>query len=257
MMVSILGDSISTYEGFNPEGYAVFYDKRVQLLNGLDSVYDTWWAKVNQSLKAYLCVNNSYSGSTVSGVEFPSAGSDVRCSGLHTPLHQPDLILIYLGFNDFGRGVRVFRKGAFVKKRRWALSSAYHSFFDNDNPATRRNQAVFYKTKKDPSVFCDAYACMLEKLQTNYPHADIVCGTLVKTAMKDSDWVFPERFSGVPFDEYNDAIRIACEKAGCRLADMDKLNTRLETLDGSHPTAQGHALFAQEWIVSLEKLGMI
>ncbi len=225
MMVSILGDSISTFEGYNPDGYAVYYDKRVQFLNGIHSVYDTWWAKVNQSLHAYLCVNNSYSGSTVTGVAFPSGGSDQRCSGLHTQLYQPDMILVYLGINDFGKGIPPFRKRISIKK--------------------------------DRLVFYDAYAYMLDKLQTNYPHANIVCGTLVKTKIRDSDWLFPQCFSGVPFDDYNNAIRKACKKADCHLADMDKLNMRLETLDGSHPTAQGHALFAKAWICSFEHLGII
>ena len=94
--VSIMGDSISTFQGYNPPGYAVFYNKEMQMKNGLNTVYDTWWAKVNQSLHAYLCVNNSYSGSTVTGVAFPSGGSDQRCSGLHTQLYQPDMILVYL-----------------------------------------------------------------------------------------------------------------------------------------------------------------
>ncbi len=60
--VSIVGDSISTYEGFIPDGYELFYNREKQLINGLSDVYDTWWAKVNQFLHAYICVNNSYSG---------------------------------------------------------------------------------------------------------------------------------------------------------------------------------------------------
>ncbi len=56
MFVSILGDSISTYSGYNPKGYTVFYDAEMQKRNGLYSAYDTWWAKVNQELRAYLCV---------------------------------------------------------------------------------------------------------------------------------------------------------------------------------------------------------
>ena len=56
-LVSIVGDSISTFEGFNPPGYAVFYDKEMIERNGLRTVYDTWWAKVNQALHAFLCVN--------------------------------------------------------------------------------------------------------------------------------------------------------------------------------------------------------
>ena len=92
MFVSILGDSISTYSGFNPEGYAVFYDEEMPLRNGLNSVYDTWWAKDNQELNAFLRVNNSYSGSMVSGDEFPAGCCRERLMHLHTSEYIPDLI---------------------------------------------------------------------------------------------------------------------------------------------------------------------
>lgn len=104
MLVSVLGDSISTYEGYIPANYKLYYDEDRQKINGLISVYDTWWAKVNQYLKAYLCVNNSFSGSKVSG-EFPSASSEKRASALHKMEHYPDVILVYMGTNDFGFGV--------------------------------------------------------------------------------------------------------------------------------------------------------
>ena len=44
MMISVMGDSISTFESFNPEGYSVFYDIQMQYINDLTSVNDTWWA---------------------------------------------------------------------------------------------------------------------------------------------------------------------------------------------------------------------
>ena len=65
--VSILGDSISTYQGYGLPGYAVYYQDYYRQVNELTSVYDTWWAKVNQSLHAYICVDNAYSGSKVAG----------------------------------------------------------------------------------------------------------------------------------------------------------------------------------------------
>lgn len=78
MYVSIIGDSISTYTGYNPAGYAVFYTEENIRNNNLQSVYDTWWAKVNQFLQAFLCVNASYSGSKVSGNIFPAANRFLR-----------------------------------------------------------------------------------------------------------------------------------------------------------------------------------
>lgn len=76
--VSILGDSISTYQGYGLPGYAVYYQDYYRQVNELTSVYDTWWAKVNQSLHACICVDNAYSGSTAYR----------RCqTGYHPDLH--------------------------------------------------------------------------------------------------------------------------------------------------------------------------
>ena len=169
MLVSFLGDSISTYSGFNPEGYAVFYDAEMQKRNGLNSVYDTWWAKVNQELRAYLCVNNSYSGSRVSGTNFPAGCCSERIMHLHTPKYKPNLILIYLGFNDFGYGV--------------PISCAPQS---NDG-------------KINISYFEDAYHQMLTGLRYFYPDAKIVCATLMKTVLKqNTHWRFFDKLGGRP-----------------------------------------------------------
>lgn len=226
--VSIIGDSISTYAGFVPEGHAVFYDYSMQQKNGMDSVYDTWWAKVNQALHAYLCVNNSYSGSKVTGDVFPAASSDTRTSMLHTATCSPDLILIYIGFNDFGNGVPI---------------------------KADRIQNWF---RKDPACFRDAYSMMLSKIKRNYPNAKIVCGTLARTAIVDNkEWCFPECFGGVRFEDYNCAIRQVCIKEGCYLADIGALQFRYETLDGTHPTRNGHISLFHAWMHCLSELGLL
>lgn len=223
MIISIMGDSISTFESLNPEGYSVFYDSQMQYINGLTSVNDTWWAQVIQALHGELCVNNSYSGSKVSGESFPSACSAERCGSLHTPQVSPDIILIYMGFNDFGNGVPIHGK--------------------------------LFSFKRDPAFFADAYDCMLDRLRKNYPEAKIVYATLMRTAIGASDWPFPETYAGVPFDAYNNAIRNIRQKENCYLADINLLNLRYETRDGSHPTKLGHTILADAWIRSLEQLG--
>ena len=78
MMISIMGDSISTFESFNPDGYCVFYDAQMQRVNGLGSVSDTWWDRVIKRMDGRLCVNNSYSGSKVTGDSFPAAACRSR-----------------------------------------------------------------------------------------------------------------------------------------------------------------------------------
>ena len=226
LFVSLIGDSISTYDGFNPEGYEVYYDKPRQMNNGMSSVYDTWWAKVNQGLHAYLCVNNSFSGSRVTGEGFPAASSTERTSLLHTRRYSPDLILIYIGFNDFGNGV----------------------------PIRDPERSRFFR--KNPAFFEDAYEIMLKKVKHGYPNARIICATLMRTEVRGREcWDFPEHYRGNAFEDYNNAIRRCCKKENCFLADLSALGMRYETQDGTHPTAKGHLAIANAWLTCLRELG--
>ncbi len=197
--VSIMGDSISTFQGYNPPGYAVFYNKEMQMKNGLNTVYDTWWAKVNQSLHAYLCINGSYSGSRVTGTAFPAGASEKRINDLECPGIAPDIILVYLGINDFGYGVSV------------------------------KKNLIASRQTLDLLVFEDAYNIMLKKMTRKYPNAKIICGTLMRSCLANhEDWLFPEAISGTKLEKYNDAIRSAARANHCCLADIAAQNTLKE-----------------------------
>ena len=217
--VSIIGDSISTFEVYNPEGYAVFYDAEMQKINEMHSVYDIWWAKVNQALHAYLCVNNAYSGSRVSGKVFPAGESRERLVNLRTREHIPNIILIYIVFNDFGTGVNV------------------------------QSNLLHLKGTSSNESFEEAYDNMLKTVKSYYPEAVIVCGTLMRTKIRNNDtWKFPESFAGVKLEDYNNAIRKISKKNHCYLADIAAGGEKYETLDGTHPTAKGHETIANAWI---------
>lgn len=212
LKVSILGDSISTYEGYNPPEYAVFYNIGMTKKHGINSVYDTWWAKVNQYLKAYLCVNNSYSGSKVTGKKFPATSCEERLIGLRTAASIPDIILVYIGYNDWGNGIEI-------------------------------------------ADFKDSYGYMLSEIKRLYQNAKIICRTLMRsTVITDPDWVFPERYAGTALKKYNDTIRRLCRKEKCFLADLEDTHLRYETLDGSHPTADGHITISNAWIRCLKNM---
>ena len=43
--ISILGDSICTFEGYNAPRYYIYYNKEIQKENGISSVSDMWWYK--------------------------------------------------------------------------------------------------------------------------------------------------------------------------------------------------------------------
>lgn len=82
---------LSTYEGYNPSEYSVYYKGDRLYDNELESVNDTRWKIVIDALGGELCVNNSFSGSLVTGEFDSSACSDARCCALHDEV-APDLI---------------------------------------------------------------------------------------------------------------------------------------------------------------------
>ncbi|MDE6441378.1 MAG: hypothetical protein K2L12_01320 [Clostridia bacterium] len=215
--ISVLGDSISTYKGYNPSGYSVYYKDDKLYDNEIESVNDTWWKQVIDGLGGELCVNNSYSGSLVSGKFDTSACSETRCSALHCET-SPDIILVYMGTNDrgFDRGIGL------------------------DEP---ENIQKFY----------GAYRTMLRRIKNNYPSAKIICATLLIGYLKDRMNLYYDRFM-IEDSRYNDAIRLAVKEESCLLADIALSGERYETLDYCHPTKNGHREIANLW---LEKLGEI
>ena len=62
---SILGDSISTLDGYNPSGYNIFYTGEKCDIANVHDMADTWWEMVINYFCGELLVNNSWSGSQV------------------------------------------------------------------------------------------------------------------------------------------------------------------------------------------------
>lgn len=225
MYFSILGDSISTYYGYNPKNFSVFYDQAHCLCNGLNDVTDTWWSQVISHFNGELSVNNSYSGCRVTGNNFPAANSMTRLNFFKAGI-VPDYILVYIGFNDFGYGVM-------TSKEKLSFS-------------------------KNPLYFKDAYQLLLKNLKKLLPDTKIICGTLMETYIKyNSEWQFPTSRPNRPdFDEYNDIISHMAAKESVYLADLHQ-QSKYETLDGTHPTVQGHQELANAWINELESKKLI
>lgn len=94
---AIIGDSISTYQDYIPEGYACFYPYPTADVN---DVNQTWWMQVVNSLGAGLFINNSYSGSCVGTTGTSSSQHDARLKELVINGQVPDVIIIYMGSND-------------------------------------------------------------------------------------------------------------------------------------------------------------
>lgn len=169
---SILGDSISTLDGYNPRGYRIFYTGDNCERSGIFEMQDTWWGMVLDYFGGKLLRNNSWSGSRVSklpscDVLFPSGCSDERTSGLHINSIKPDVIIIYMGTNDWAVG---------------ALCGIPAAVDDSNFNCI---------------VFDYAYDTMLRKLKESYPDSEIWCCTLCETYMVcNPSFQFPHSYGG-------------------------------------------------------------
>ena len=205
---SILGDSISTLEGYLPEGYHVFYTGKKCEEAGIYSMKDTWWGQVILELGGRLLVNSSWSGSRVTRAQgqvqlFPSACSDERTGSLHRNGIKPDVILVFIGVND------------------WAFG-------------TREEDTA------EAESFSWAYNRMLASLRHNYEEAEIWCCTLSPSCMVSKpSFHFPYTYQGRPIEQYNEAIRHISRRWGCGLIDHYAYAEPYDSLDGTHPTKKG------------------
>ena len=104
----IIGDSISTFEGYIPEGYRPYYP--IHQNSRVDSVADTWWHKLTVKIGANLVRNDSWSGSTVcyTGRNSPEYGyRSSFVNRLHLMIKEDffnknkiDTVLVFGGTND-------------------------------------------------------------------------------------------------------------------------------------------------------------
>ena len=112
--VSILGDDVSTYTWYIPQGNDTFYPT-----SDVDSVSKIWWHLLLSKLGAKLCVNDSYTNRTIMGEDERSARKGVENLGRKkgqtyinldgkteeaTEDVKPDIILVQLGTHDFHVG---------------------------------------------------------------------------------------------------------------------------------------------------------
>lgn len=107
--LSILGDSISTY-------YGVSNDPSANPTLRLNHTYYsdehfpremTYWQIIIDSLGLELCVNNSYSGGLLSGINDPHSGVNRARELSRTDGTDPDIIIIFMGINDLGWDVNI------------------------------------------------------------------------------------------------------------------------------------------------------
>ena len=202
--ISILGDSISTFNGFNRAGYYIYYPK--------DNVTDAaqmWWAQAAAMRGLSILSNCSWSGSSVVGDAVKSTSSagcswrrvtDIAVNGM-----APSIILIMMGTNDYN----------------------FNHKLGNHNVG---------ETGGSSWEFTTAYDLMLTRLKVSYPNTRIICLT-VPPVWTSQGQVAND--AGLSISSYNAKIAAIATAHGLQVIDINGVFHGGDFIDGVHPNATG------------------
>lgn len=222
--LSILGDSISTFDGWIPEGYSCYFP----MDGDVPDVEQTWWKMVLKDMDMELCVNGSSSGSTCIGDSLSVDNFQYGCSEcrigdlIGNNGSFPDIIIVYMGTNDFLKAVPL-----------------------GENDGTLAVEEGIIEN------FSDAYCMILDKLIAYYPNAEIYCCNLPPMGA----WGPESGPTFVPFvnslelasADYGQQIEIIAAAKGCKVIDLQNCGITMENIeayvtDGIHMNQEGMEL---------------
>lgn len=219
MSLSILGDSISTFEGWIPAECTIFFPRDGEVTD----VSQTWWMKLIEETGMELCTNNSSAGSTCTGDSLCADNPAYACSGGRLSLlmgpqgKMPDIIIVYMGINDLLKGVPLG---------------------DNDGMQLVEEGNV--------ENFSDAYCLILDKLASDFPIAQVYCCSLTPVGDwgTDQPFVIFENHLGLTAEDYSERIHVIAENKGIPVIDLYHCGIEIDNLqemtsDGVHLTPDG------------------
>ena len=205
---SVLGNSISTYKGYVPDGYPCHYSSSNM------KVQETWWMRFADLSGIPLNSNASWSGSTVSSALKSTDSwffSDRRINDLSRN-GIPRYIFILGGTNDW-------------RSNKCALGTSY--------------------TTLNKATFSGAYSLLLNKLKKRYPYTDIICMSILPRTQgfytpNDQGWTIHDGDSCIREIATMYGAQFI-DMSGCGI---DQPLTDY-TEDGLHPNAAGMKLVAE------------
>ena len=207
-----------------PADYNVYYPEHGDIPNASQ----TWWGQLLTNTGMVLCRNASSANTDVTGNSLALDGSAPGCSIRRlvdlrgTDGSSPDVIIIYMGINDFARSRTL---GNFT--------------------------APGVQTEGEVMVFTDAYELMLQKIKALYPTASIYCCTLLERCDMEGNTGAPAvNLNGDTVADFNTQIKAIAAAYGASVIDfyncgINYTNLSLFTVDGIHPTWIGAGVLGQ------------
>lgn len=208
---SVLGDSISTYQGIIPSGHPYKYPNF-----GITDWRQTWWGLLTTDKYGMkLVANASWSGGTVTDMVDGSLPNYISKLGVN-----PDYIFLFGGTNDFGQ----------------CKTIGDLNFYDTFDRKLFI-QAVCYQIEKIQETYTNAKIVYMTPMQRNY------------AAQSNSKNPNKVRDSKPFLYEYCDAIKMVCKIYGVQVVDMFNCgihfyNMKYYMPDNLHPNVRGMEVIA-------------
>ena len=183
--VSVIGDSISTFEGWMPSGYAKYYP--ISSNPTVVSAAQTYWYKLiyKYMKNARFDMNIAWSGSVVARSTDPDYLATDHGAGhcfverfIADGMGNPDVILLHGGTNDVsnrGKSISIYPGYPIYKASGYSESACptdaeMKVAFDEADAATTRAQIEAL----DDTTFVYAYVKLLSLMHQQYPSAKVV-----------------------------------------------------------------------------------
>ncbi|MBQ3561655.1 MAG: hypothetical protein IJA06_07580, partial [Oscillospiraceae bacterium] len=217
-VISVLGDSISTFAGYIPtaDGFNLEHKTRYPQDNLLTDVNETWWMQIINKLDAKLGINDSWASTEVYNyideeVNGTSDGTKA-CMASVTRIKNlgangtPDLILFFGGTNDI-------------------TQSRLPGTFE---PETAPAEVDLVSVKWESVA--DAYVTAIMRMQYYYPDTEIVA---ILPYYRNSQ-------GSAKVNRYNNIFAAVCDHYGVPYVDLRDCGiTNANLPDGTHPDAAG------------------
>ena len=173
----IFGDSYSTFNGFVPDGFAIYYSENERPETDVTQVSQTWWHQVIREANLNLVLNNSWSGSTIGYTGY----DNIDCSTSSSFIYR---------FNQ------LIENGFFAENE---IDTVFVFGGTNDNWADAPLGEIKYSDWEEKDLFSvlPAVCYFLNLLSETLPQAKIYC--LMNRDIKP---------------EIVDCMKSACEKYG-------------------------------------------
>lgn len=209
-IVSIMGDSISTYNGYIPSGNQTFFPS-----GAVNSVDKTWWKMLIDEFEMILGINESWSGSRLTNTT--STTSNFTNQNRYGHLGEADIIFNFGGTNDFG---------------------------STNTPKPVLGEFNLVDSTRNLAQFKQAYQFLIEEQIRLYPSATIF---IIVPPIRTDFTIFQNNTQGWSQNDLKIALYDLSRMYGVEIIDLWKCginhtNGATYLLDGLHPNSSGMVL---------------